>query len=245
MPAKMAEEKDELCRQTSACSAGSQATERSFLSSTPTPDATCSSPSATKSAAAENLHATATPSTSTDSTTPLFRNENTDHEQPCGKYKRSKSLADPVTRTNSLLSSGDEDDHFLSKSRRSRARSFDYRSARRPRREQRSMSVVVGLNGQVWTQPGSAKPDEGQHANNVAVDEEAVETMAQNYYPEGGWGWGVCVCAAWVHLLLVGGHIGGVGAVGFASMHLFQTDSAFTPGRCTYLKRSIEMLFYL
>lgn len=87
------------------------------------------------------------------------------------------------------------------------------------------MSVVVGLNGKIWTQEGTAKPAEGQHAQAVAMDEETVETIAQNYYPEGGWGWGVTACATWVHHLLVGGHIGSVGVIGFAAVQNFKADT--------------------
>ncbi|XP_022706802.1 uncharacterized protein LOC111270696 [Varroa jacobsoni] len=214
-------EKDELCRHSSACSAGSQTTERSFLSSTSTPDPNAPSNYGAKYTGGDNTHQTATPSTSTDST--VF--QGTTPQEPIGRYKRSKSVVDTLTRTNSLLSSGDEEEH-LSSIRRARARSFDQRP-RRPRREQRSMSVVVGLNGQVWTREGTDRPEENQHANNVAMHEEVVETMAQNYYPEGGWGWGICACATWIHILLVGGHLGGVGTLGFITMEIFEGVSTF------------------
>ena len=187
--------KEELSRHSSGGSS-SQATERSFLSS-PT-----------------GSHAVASPSTSTDSTA-----------SRSGRSKRSNSLAGPVTRTSSLLSSGDEEECRP-------PRKIDRRT-----RRNRSMSVVVGMNGKIWTQEGAAKPAEGQHANAVAMDEETVETIAQNYYPEGGWGWGVTACATWVHHLLVGGHIGSVGVIGFAAVQNFRADT-FDSGKNTRFRNS-------
>ncbi|XP_077539764.1 uncharacterized protein LOC144152368 [Haemaphysalis longicornis] len=86
-------------------------------------------------------------------------------------------------------------------------------SLRAPRlRRARSVSVLVGQNGQVWTQAGDERcpvpTGRQQTAVSLAMDERVIATITQHYYPEGAWGWWICLCAFLVHFL-VGGLQGG------------------------------------
>ncbi|KAH6928975.1 hypothetical protein HPB50_022352 [Hyalomma asiaticum] len=88
-------------------------------------------------------------------------------------------------------------------------------SSRAPRlRRARSVSVLVGPNGQVWTQAGDERcpvpAGRQQTAVSLAMDERVIATITQHYYPEGGWGWWICLCAFLVQFLL-GGLQGGCG----------------------------------
>ncbi|CAN7982004.1 unnamed protein product [Ixodes pacificus] len=81
-------------------------------------------------------------------------------------------------------------------------------------RRARSVSVLVGQNGQVWTQGGDdrcAVPT-GHQPVSLAMDESVIATISQHYYPEGAWGWWVCVCGFLVHLV-AGGLQGGYGVL--------------------------------
>ncbi|KAH8021344.1 hypothetical protein HPB51_015334 [Rhipicephalus microplus] len=135
-----------------------------------------------------------------------------------GEKTRSKSLVVPPVSARLSIEENDDDTlcpdgHRLScpyyRGRRGDA------SSRTPRlRRARSVSVLVGPNGQVWTQAGDERcpvpMGRQQTAVSLAMDERVIATITQHYYPEGGWGWWICLCAFLVQFLL-GGLQGGCG----------------------------------
>ncbi|KAL1436590.1 hypothetical protein MTO96_049493 [Rhipicephalus appendiculatus] len=142
-------------------------------------------------------------------------------QPPLSEKTRSKSLVVPPVSARLSIEENDEkgddtlcpDGHRLScpyhRGRRGDA------SSRTPRlRRARSVSVLVGPNGQVWTQAGDERcpvpTGRQQTAVSLAMDERVIATITQHYYPEGGWGWWICLCAFLVQFLL-GGLQGGCG----------------------------------
>lgn len=142
---------------------------------------------------------------------------------------RSKSLVPtPVARRPA------EDDLHL-ESHRGQCRRKQYQVPSRLRRA-RSVSVLVGQNGQVWTQGGDdrcAVPT-GHQTVSLAMDESVIATITQHYYPEGAWGWWVCFCSFMVHLL-AGGLQGGYGLLLGCLRDHYGTSSTMTAGKFEFL----------
>ncbi|XP_075550742.1 uncharacterized protein LOC142584511 [Dermacentor variabilis] len=143
-------------------------------------------------------------------------------QSPLSEKTRSKSLVVPPVSARLSVEEREEkgdcdslcpDGHRLSCPHRRRR--HGEAPSRTPRlRRARSVSVLVGPNGQVWTQASDERcpvpAGRQQTAVSIAMDERLIATITQHYYPEGGWGWWICLCAFLVQFLL-GGLQGGCG----------------------------------
>ncbi|XP_023224834.1 monocarboxylate transporter 10-like [Centruroides sculpturatus] len=81
-----------------------------------------------------------------------------------------------------------------------------------------------------------------KHQGSLAVDETKTSTIKQHYYPEGGWGWVVCVCAVLIHMLSTGLH----SAFGFFLLEIlkkFKKDSDVVQAVCVGALSTTVTLF--
>ena len=76
-----------------------------------------------------------------------------------------------------------------------------------------------GLDSEAASEAGCPRP--ARHCSRRTV----TATMAQNYYPEGGWGWVVVLCHALANLLLHGVH-GGYGVLAGHAQQQFRPAPA-------------------
>ncbi|XP_075751680.1 monocarboxylate transporter 10 isoform X2 [Rhipicephalus microplus] len=135
-----------------------------------------------------------------------------------GEKTRSKSLVVPPVSARLSIEENDDDTLCPDGHRLScpyhRGRRGDASLRTHRLRRARSVSVLVGPNGQVWTQADDERcpvpMGRQQTAVSLAMDERVIATITQHYYPEGGWGWWICLCAFLVQFLL-GGLQGGCG----------------------------------